>query len=246
MGFAMELIPLLRAAGYRYVIVDSAHVVPMNPEEMNWATLRYRPHRACFAGEALIVIVRDRELSNAQESGLEPEWFCKEVAARTQGCKGPPLVTTCTDGENGGWFRNTQSKANFWGAFYQPLLEQARNDDRHIRAIFISEYLERFGVEGEVRVDTGAWNTGWHHGRDFTQWTGSRRQRQAIERIHALSDQVHRRHPGLVNPALLAMWEHALWHLLRAQTSCNFYWGEAWVERAEADLDAVAGTLADL
>jgi hypothetical protein len=29
----------------------------------------------------------------------------------------------------------------------------------------------------------------------------------------------------------------ARWRLLRAQTSCNFYWGEAWVARCHADLD---------
>jgi hypothetical protein len=28
-----------------------------------------------------------------------------------------------------------------------------------------------------------------------------------------------------------------LWHLLRAETSCNFYWGEDWVDRAHSDLD---------
>jgi hypothetical protein len=28
-----------------------------------------------------------------------------------------------------------------------------------------------------------------------------------------------------------------MWHLLRAETSCNFYWGEAWVGRAHRDLD---------
>ena len=28
------------------------------------------------------------------------------------------------------------------------------------------------------------------------------------------------------------------WRLLRAETSCNFYWGEAWVQRCHDDLDA--------
>ena len=32
--------------------------------------------------------------------------------------------------------------------------------------------------------------------------------------------------------------EKALWHLLRAETSCNFYWGEDWVYRCHQDLDA--------
>jgi hypothetical protein len=28
-----------------------------------------------------------------------------------------------------------------------------------------------------------------------------------------------------------------MWHLLRAETSCNVYWGETWVPRCQADLD---------
>jgi hypothetical protein len=31
--------------------------------------------------------------------------------------------------------------------------------------------------------------------------------------------------------------------VLRAQTSCNFYWGEAWVPRCHDDLDQAAGHL---
>ena len=37
--------------------------------------------------------------------------------------------------------------------------------------------------------------------------------------------------------------EQARWRVLRAETSCNFYWGEAWVERCHRDLDdAEAGS----
>jgi hypothetical protein len=37
--------------------------------------------------------------------------------------------------------------------------------------------------------------------------------------------------------------EEAYWRLLRAQTSCNYYWGEDWVHRAHADLDTVEASL---
>jgi hypothetical protein len=115
MGFAMELIPLLKRAGCRYVLVDSAYVEPRTP--MRWEELRYRPHLAQYGGEEIVIIVRDRELSDAQESGMEYAWFDREVRARAQWCDFPPLVTTCTDGDNGGWFRNVNNAANFWGAF---------------------------------------------------------------------------------------------------------------------------------
>jgi alpha-amylase/alpha-mannosidase (GH57 family) len=247
MGFCMELIPLLRAMGYRYVLVDSEHVEPLSP--MEWTELRYRPHVARHGNDEIIVVVRDRDLSDAQESGMDLDWFNQEVAARTRWCDFPPLVTTCTDGENGGWFRNTTEGANFWSAFYRPLLDQARAEASAVRPVFISEYLDTYGAHGEVRVRTGAWNTGWHHGRDFTQWTGSWRQKQALERIAEFSRQVHETRwrvdeMGLQDQGTAGLLNDALWHLLRAETSCNLYWGEAWVERAEQDLDAGRQALA--
>ncbi len=92
-------------------------------------------------------------------------------------------MTTCTDGENGGWFRNVTEGANFWSAFYLPLLERVAAGEAGVKPTFISDYLDTHGAHGEVRVRTGAWNTGWHHGRDFTQWTGSERQRQAVAEV---------------------------------------------------------------
>jgi alpha-amylase/alpha-mannosidase (GH57 family) len=242
MGFSMEMIPLLRAFGYRYVLVDSEHVDPVTP--MSWQELRYRPHIARYGEDEIVVIVRDRDLSNAQEAGMEVGWFVDEVAERTKWCDFAPLVTTCTDGENGGWFRNTTDGANFWSAFYQPFLERVRAGEAQVSPSFISDYLNLHGAWGEVRVETGAWNTGWHDGRDFTQWTGSETQRNAVEAVRALSEAVEDARAqgderGLGGDAGFRNdMEEATWHLLRAETSCNFYWGEAWVPRSEADLEA--------
>lgn len=240
MAFSMELIPLLASLGYRYVLVDSEHVEPVG--EMSWPELRYRPHVARHGGAEIVVVVRDRELSDAQESGMEVEWFLQEVEERTRWCDFPPLVTTCTDGENGGWFRNTTHASNFWGAFYVPLLDRIRAGRAALQPTHIGHYLDTYGVGGEVRVRTGAWNTGWHHGRDFTQWTGSQAQKDIVERFRDLSQLIHdtRWHLGQAESpdgdAREAV-EAALWHLLRAETSCNLYWGEDWVHRATDDLD---------
>lgn len=233
MGFDMALIPLLKRLGYRYVLVDSEHVEPLTP--MPWEELRYRPHLAEHEGESIIVVVRDRELSDAQESGMEVSWFEREVAERTRHCNFPPLVTTATDGDNGGWFRNTTPGSNFWTAFYLPLAERMRSGVSNVRSCLVSDYLNAHGAAGQVRVRTGAWNTGWHHGRDFTQWTGSEAQRQALQRVHRLSAALkERKQREHLDPMHL---EPAYYRLLRAETSCNFYWGEAWVERAHADMN---------
>ncbi|WP_367026422.1 glycoside hydrolase family 57 [Methylococcus sp. ANG] len=241
MGFSMELIPLLRKCGYRYVIVDSEHVEPVTP--MAWQEIRYRPHIARHGSMEIIVIVRDRDLSDAQEAGMEPGWFENELKERTKWCNFEPLVTTCTDGENGGWFRNTTHEANFWGAFYQPLLAAARKGG-DIQPAFIHDYLDRYGVFGEVKVKTGAWNTGWHHGRDFTQWTGSEAQKRGLAELQALSDALHAEFDKAGAQRAGHELDTALWRLLRAETSCNFYWGEDWVGRARADLEEAQAALA--
>jgi len=242
MGFSMDLIPLLRSFGYRYVLVDSEHVEPVT--SMNWQELRYRPHIARHGDDEIVVVVRDRDLSNAQEAGMDVGWFDNEVAERTKWCDFPPLVTTCTDGENGGWFRNITRGANFWTAFYLPFLERVRAGDAAAVPTFITDYLKRHGAWGEVEVRTGAWNTGWHHGRDFVQWTGSDKQKHTLAEIRKLSASVQEaRHDlGAAGPAdqetLRRDLDEATWRLLRAETSCNFYWGEAWVPRADADVAA--------
>ncbi len=240
LGFSMELIPLLRKLGYRYAIVDSEHVEARTP--MGWAELRYRPHIARFQDQEMIVVVRDRELSNAQEAGMDAGWFMWEVHERTKSCDFPPLVTTCSDGENGGWFRNLSEKGNFWGVFYQPLLDRVRRGETELRPTFIEDYLDRHGAHGEVQVRTAAWNTGWHHGLGFSQWTGSQAQQDALKRVtetsralHALESAAAQRANG--TPELHGHLEQARWRLLRAETSCNFFWGEAWVARCHQDLD---------
>lgn len=240
MAFSMELIPLLKQFGYRYVLVDSEHVEPVT--SMSWQELRYRPHIARHGDDEIIVIVRDRDLSDAQESGMELGWFENELRERTKWCDFAPLVTTASDGDNGGWFRNPQPEANFWG-LYRQLLENTRAGTGAIKPTFIEDYLDRHGAAGEVKVNTGAWNTGWHNGHGFLQWTGSDAQKHVLERVALTSKAVHdaRWRVGeqfAHDEDLQQHLEQAMWRLLRAETSCNIYWGEAWVPRAHEDLEA--------
>jgi hypothetical protein len=240
MSFSMELIPTLKRFGYRYVVVDSEHIEPVTP--MRWEEVRYRPHIARHDGDEIIVVVRDRELSYAQESGMDHGWFMHEVHERAKHCDFAPLVTTCTDGDNGGWFRNASPKGNFWGVMYQPLLERVRRDETEVRPVFIDDYLNEHGAHGEVRVRTAAWNTGWHNGVGFTQWTGSQAQKDALQRVaeasRALHERLERAGPqGDHNAETRRRLSEAQWRLLRAETSCNFFWGEVWLARCHKDLD---------
>jgi 4-alpha-glucanotransferase len=237
MGFCMEMIPHLKKFGYRYVVVDCEHIEPLEP--MSWDRLRYRPHWANYGGSEIIIVPRDRDISNAQLSGFDPDWFAYELGERTQYSNNfPPLVTTWSDGENGGWFRNLSEPAGFWGWFYEPILQKQRSGQLALTQISINEYLDKFGADGEVRIRPGAWNTGDHSGHGFVQWTGSLLQKRGLEELHRISSLYHDRRWAIgENGGDVRLMDEALWHLLLAETSCNFYWGSQWVHRAFDELE---------
>ena len=229
------------------MIVDSEHVDPVTP--MGWDELRYRPHHRPFGGEEIVVVVRDRELSNAQESGMDAGWFIARGRARTRHCDFPPLVTTATDGDNGGWFRNTSprptsgaaSTASCWSG-------SAPTDADGIRPM-LHQRLPRPPRRPRLGHGApGAWNTGWHDGAGFAQWIGSPAQQQALTRLAEISDSRLRARRNAIgigadDPGLYRLLEEAHWRVLRAETSCNFFWGDAWVQRCHDDLDAAAAYL---
>jgi len=242
LGFCKEMIPMLARHGYRYVIVDCWYIKPKR--EMRWEELRYRPYRARYDGAEIIVIPRDRELSNAQLSGLDPGWFQHEVYQRTKHCDFPALVTTWTDGENGGWFRTTHVDAGFWGYFYRPILDRARAGTLGFSPVHISKFLDKYPATEVVDVHPGAWNTEHHWGGDFTQWTGSLLQKRGLEEIRKASAYYQRAKRAFDQCELNGDREEvrhlitrAYDHILAAETSCNFYWGSRWVHRSFDDLE---------
>ncbi len=242
MGFCMEMIPMLQRHGYRYVVVDCWYIKPRR--EMSWQEVRYRPHIARYDGAEIVVVPRDRELSNAQQSGLDPGWFEYEVEARTRFCDFPALVTTWTDGENGGWFRTTAIDSGFWGHFYRPLLDRARAGHLGFAPIHIPDYLARHPPDDEVDVHPGSWNTGHHWGGDFVQWTGSLLQKKGWDEVRnarayyeAMKRRFDERAWAAANPEeVRTLITGAYDRILVAETSCNFFWGSRWVHRSFDEL----------
>ena len=150
-------------------------------------------------------------------------------------------------GCNGGWFRNPTAGSNFWTGFYTELLDAARDRKDAVQPTYIHDHINHHGVFGEVKINTGAWNTGWHNGIDFIQWTGSQKQKDALSKLKEVSQAIHDARKNAVqmkkNAEYDSILEQAMWRLLRAETSCNFYWGEAWVDRCHRDLDAAMAVL---
>ena len=240
MGFCMEIIPHLKRLGYRYALVDSEHVEPLTP--MSRAELRYLPHIGEFGGDEMVIVVRDRELSDAVLAGMDHEEFQETVRKQTSECSAPAMVTLCANGDNGERFRNADRQVNFWSSFYRPLLDSREHDRSPLRAVFIHDYLNRYGTYGRVNVGPGAWNTPWHDGKDFVQWTGSAAQRDALTRLDQVSQAFHTARAnvaglGVENDEIRHQLEEAHQRILRAETSCHFFWGDAWVPRCHRDLD---------
>jgi len=235
MAFCMEMIPSLKRCGYEYVVVDSVHLKVPKGESREKTT--YQPHLACYEGYEIIIIPRDRDISNAQESGMDAEWFKNELESKTKFANYPCLVTTWSDGENGGWFRQTAEEAGFWGHYFSPYMEKIKSQKVKVTPVMISDYLNSNKITDSVEVQTGAWNVGTSSGYDFSQWEGSESQKKAMKEVWDISKLYHQLMEKniQVEKEYSTKIEHLLkqaedW-LLQAETSCYFFWGDAWLPK---------------
>jgi len=143
----------------------------------------------------------------------------------------PSLVTTWSDGENGGWFRQTAEEAGFFGHFFAPFVERVRAGQTSIHPVLLSDYLQLHPPDTDARVNTGAWNVATTSGQDFSQWAGSEAQRGAIEELFNLSRRYWRLARSGVASSARADLDGARHLLLEGETSCYLFWGDAWVPR---------------
>jgi hypothetical protein len=242
MAFSMEMIPALVRAGYEYVVVDGVHV---HPED--GITDVFRPYLACHDGDCITVVPRDRDVSNAQESGLDATWFAHEVTHRCRFSPRPHearLCTTWSDGENGGWFRQTHEGSGFFGHYFSPYMEHVRGGEYPIRPVALSEYLAAHPASAAAHVQTGAWNVGATSGFDLSQWAGSEGQRRGAETVRTLSRRWWAlRQAGRSEPDALA---RARRLVLEAETSCYLFWGDDWLPKLTLLTDAADRLIADM
>lgn len=239
MAFAMEMIPALVRAGYEYVVVDGVHVHPDDA-----VSDVFRPYLACFDDVCITVVPRDRDVSNAQESGLDATWFANEVTHRCRFSPRPDeprLCTTWSDGENGGWFRQTHEGSGFFGHYYAPYMEHVRGGEYPIRPVSLSEYLAAHPASAQAHVQTGAWNVGSTSGFDLSQWAGSPRQREGAETVRKLSQRWWALRDTGQAPA--EQLERARRLVLEAETSCYLFWGDDWLPKLARLTDAAAALL---
>ncbi len=242
MAFSMEMIPYLKRCGYEYVIVDHVHVKPDNQKPLDG----FKPYIASYEGAEIVIIPRNRDLSNAQESGLNPEWFVSEVTRKLDGCpshESSRLVTTWSDGENGGWFRQLDENAGFFGYFFAPLVTMMKDKKTKMETIRISDFLKKFKKFDKVQVQTGAWNVGSTSGYNFDQWSGSESQKKAINALFETSKRYWELKNSRSSRISADRLSQARRLILDAETSCYLFWGEAWLPKIYEKLDAVNALL---
>jgi hypothetical protein len=239
MAFSMDMIPALIKAGFEYVVVDNVHVNPAE-ETVSEEDAAIHPYVARRGEVEITIVPRHRDLSNAQESGLDPGWLADQVEHRMAHVERPALLTTWSDGENGGWFRQTAEEAGFWGHFYAPYMDRVRGGRYPVHPVLISRYLSEQPAHRVANVRTGAWNVGTTGGFDFSQWAGSATQKAVLEEVwnvsrryrylrrHLDSLPAEMRYPSQAEELLRSARED----ILRAQTSCYFFWGDSWTPRA--------------
>ena len=86
--------------------------------------IMYKPHIAEYNSAEIVLIPRDREISNTQEGGFDPKWFEHEVmqCIRQSDVKGIDFLPHSSDSENRGWFRQMHEPSGFWGHFFAPYM----------------------------------------------------------------------------------------------------------------------------
>jgi alpha-amylase/alpha-mannosidase (GH57 family) len=242
LAFSENMIPLLDNIGFKWVIVDEPHVSSIDGKQ-KWYELLYRPHFVEHDEHRLTAVVRDRELSIAQQSGYDPIWLMNQIQLKLQRIKQNEedlLFIIATDGENG-WFRHSGEKAGFWGWFFEPLIEKLNSDANFsfIKLTTISEYLSDHPPKEVVKVSAGSWNVPdvpddgrflkWTQGKLRKEyWDEIDRTRNRIKNFEETTSKLGSSIPFNVKRGLEEAWR---W-LLLAEGSDNFYWGNSeWLER---------------
>lgn len=237
LAFSQSMVPLLQKKGFEWVVVDEPHVVNANPEK-EFHELVYKPHFVEQNGHKVVVVVRDRGISNAQQSGYNPIWLKNEIEHKIKPYMTEDmLLTVATDGENG-WFRHQGENAGFWGWFFEPLLYLLKKDPdfSFIKLTTITEYLATHPPKDTVKVEDGSWNVpdASDDGR-FLKWTGGREREQTWAYVKETS-QLLRQVEDKTKPRreVEKLLDQAWKWLLMAEASDNFWWGSSeWLNRSK-------------
>lgn len=227
MAFSMEMIPALVKAGLEYVLIDASQI---QPEQESVDT--FQIYRACYEGHCISVVPINRDISSAQQSGLDPVWFAQETRHQVWQSLHPyepRLLTTWSNGENDDWFR--QEEEGFFGQFFSTYLEHVENGEYPIQPVTLSEFICQHPPQITAHIQSGAWNAGRTSGYGLSDWAGSEAQRRAVQKLRELSQRYWQLQQDGKRVEEETTLKQARQWLLTGQSSCFLFWGEAWIAK---------------
>lgn len=177
-----------------------------------WEELRCRRHIAEFGGVQIVVVVCDRDLTSAQESGMHTDrLLSKHVRIQPPAtCRHwlPRRATATTEMVPYHYTRQQPMEL-----LHTKLIDRPRGDQASgLRLTFIADYHHTQARHGIVTLTRGAWSSGAHNGAGFVHWAGSAAQRAALQRADHVSRTVHAARSSEREPLQL---EGAIWRVLR-------------------------------
>jgi hypothetical protein len=137
--FDSALVPHLVKAGYQFALLPREALVNKEGHAVD-------PYRAYQLQDNFFVFPVDPGFSHAQEHHIEPAWFADEVLNGTRLAPlsaTPYVLTTCSDGENGEWFRRIDEENGYFGHFFAPYMEFCETGEYPIRPVNIIKYLQQ-------------------------------------------------------------------------------------------------------
>ena len=138
--FSMEMVPALVDAGYEYVLLGSSTLVADDSQPVD----PYRTYQLSYKGDRITVVPWDAGFSLAQERGLDAPWLADELrngVAQSPVSDAPYLLTSCSDGENGEWFRRVDEEEGFFGHFFSPYMEFCETGEFPVRPENLTRYV---------------------------------------------------------------------------------------------------------
>ena len=228
-----EILPLARAAGFRWLASDEAVLGaslgrPFQRDDGRFLTdprALYQPYRALADGDlGPYMIFRDHELSDrigflyqylpAAQAADDLIYRLLEIRRRLDDPGRPYLVSIILDGENA-WEHYEENGDPFLDALYGGLSQRPE-----LKAVTVSDYLaDRRPLDTLARLASGSWIGG-----DFTTWIGDpehNRAWEALARTRAHLVEFARQNPSHARLG-------SAWQALYAAEGSDWFW---WYSR---------------
>ena len=146
--FEPALIPLLKRAGYHYLILPAASLAVRDGAVDPW-----RAWRLCAGEDCLPVAVLDAGFSHAQATGMDVAWFAdnaRDGAALAPPSDAPRLLVTASAGDRGDWFLPAPGQPGFFERFFSPYMEFCEVGRYPVRPVFLSAHLRQYATAGPI------------------------------------------------------------------------------------------------